>query len=243
MNGNERRIHGPDLSRSALPCGALTLLALEEGSDRRRFRAALGAAVAAHLLVFAVRMPAASERPAALAEKPKVFVVQPLRFKPPEPPPPEPIPQPQVTRVPIPDPTPDDPEPIRPLADLQAPNLLPIDVDVIVDFPAAPPPIEPAPEAPLSFDRGLMAAPVRISGSDPAYTEVARRARIQGVVIVRAVIDREGNVNDLKLVKDLGLGLGQSTLEAVSRWRFRPATLRDKPIAVFYDLSVHFGLQ
>jgi TonB family protein len=241
MNARSRSPQDPALPGLALPAASVARLALEEGADRRRFRMAVAAAVALHLVLFALRFPTAAARQFTAAEKPRVFVVQPVRFKAPEPPPPEPIRERQAIRVPIPDPTPDDPEPIRPLTDFE-PEILPADIDLIVDFPA-PPAIEPEPEAPRPWSPADMTRPIRISGDDPAYTELARRVRTEGVVIVRAVIDREGQVAEVKLVKGLPWGLGEATVEAVREWRFRPATLRGKPIAVFYDLSVHFGLQ
>ena len=78
----------------------------------------------------------------------------------------------------------------------------------------------------------------------PATTpEIARKARIQGVVIVEAIIDKEGNVTNVKILKGLPMGLDSAASDAVSKWKFRPATLNGKPVAVIYNLTVNFRLQ
>jgi len=77
----------------------------------------------------------------------------------------------------------------------------------------------------------------------PAYTEIARLARIQGLVVLRATIDRDGRVTDARIEKGLGFGLDEASLETVRRWTFEPATLRGRPVAVFYYLTVRFELR
>src|SRR5262249_46185304 len=94
---------------------------------------------------------------------------------------------------------------------------------------------------------GDVKAPVAINRIDPQYTELARRARASGFVIVEAIIDQDGNVTDAHivatLVKPAPFGLDQAALEAVRRWRFKPGTLNGQPVSVIYDLTVNFRLQ
>ena len=90
---------------------------------------------------------------------------------------------------------------------------------------------------------GDVQAPVAINRIEPQYTELARKARIEGVVIIEAIIDRNGNVTDARVLKPLPLGLDQSALEAVKRWKFRPGTLNGQPVPVIYNLTVIFRLQ
>jgi protein TonB len=85
--------------------------------------------------------------------------------------------------------------------------------------------------------------PDKIVAPQPVYTEMARKARIQGVVIVQAIIDKEGNVTNVKILKGLPMGLDQSAVDAVKRWRFKPATLSGKPVSVYYNLTVNFRIQ
>ena len=74
-------------------------------------------------------------------------------------------------------------------------------------------------------------------------SEIARKARIQGVVIVEAIIDKTGNVTNVKILKGLPMGLDQAAADAVKKWKFKPATLNGKPVAVIYNLTVNFRLQ
>jgi protein TonB len=90
---------------------------------------------------------------------------------------------------------------------------------------------------------GDVTRPEKLSGPTPQYTEIARRARIQGVVIVEAIIDKKGQVTDVRVIRPLPMGLDQAAADAVRQWRFRPATLNGKPVDVFYSLTVNFQLQ
>ena len=90
---------------------------------------------------------------------------------------------------------------------------------------------------------GDVSAPIAIKRVDPVYTEVARSARIEGVVIIEAIIDTDGRVTDARVLKSLGMGLDDSALEAVKRWRFKPGRLNGQPVPVIYNLTVNFRLQ
>lgn len=89
---------------------------------------------------------------------------------------------------------------------------------------------------------GEVSRPEKISGAPPVYTEIARRARIAGVVIIEAVIDEKGDVTGTKVLKGLPMGLDQSAVEAVETWKFKPATLDGQPVPVYYILTVNFHL-
>ena len=89
---------------------------------------------------------------------------------------------------------------------------------------------------------GEVEPPVKLSAPSPQYTEEARMARIQGVVIIEAMIDREGEIQCARILKDLPLDLGTSAVNAVKTWRFKPATIKGEPVNVFYNLSVNFRL-
>ncbi|MEL7059314.1 MAG: energy transducer TonB, partial [Acidobacteriota bacterium] len=78
---------------------------------------------------------------------------------------------------------------------------------------------------------------------DPPYTESARQTRTQGVVILSAIIDGEGNVRNLEAVKGLPGGLTESALETVAQWKFEPALRAGEPVAVRYYITIGFWLQ
>lgn len=77
----------------------------------------------------------------------------------------------------------------------------------------------------------------------PRYPPAARRLNIQGPVVVRGIVRRDGTIDNVEIIKDLPQGLGEAARQAVSRWRFRPATLRGEPIDVYYTVTVNFKLQ
>jgi protein TonB len=90
---------------------------------------------------------------------------------------------------------------------------------------------------------GAISKPEAISRVNPVYTEAARRARIQGVVIVETIIDKTGTVTNVRVLKPLPMGLDQAAVDAVKKWKFRPAQLNGRPVNVYFVLTVNFQLQ
>lgn len=213
-------------------------------ADARRLRRFVLAAAVLHVALLLVHLPDLPDRPLEPARQEKVFVVQQMRFQPPPPAAQREIPKPKVKKVPIPDPTPDDPEPIRVEHELPVTlDLPPADVAFagIPDGPPGPP--GPAlPEGILEVG-GEVSAPVKVHAPEPTYTEEARAARVMGVVILRTVVDADGTVRDVEVLKGLPLGMTESAVETVRQWRFRPATRNGVPVPVYYNLTISFSLQ
>ncbi len=92
---------------------------------------------------------------------------------------------------------------------------------------------------------GAISRPQIIPGTkvEPRYTELARQAHVQGVVLLRAVIDERGNVIDVEVRKRLRFGLDEEAVKAVSQWKFTPALLKGRPVKVFFDLTVVFEVR
>ena len=117
--------------------------------------------------------------------------------------------------------------------------------NAVPEPPPIIPPISPTP-AP---DRGVYSA-VPVGGTQPEelervvphYPSAARRAGVQGSVVVRGIVRKDGTIDDVEVIKDLPYGLGDSARQAVSQWRFRPATYRGDPIDVYYTVTVNFRL-
>ena len=218
--------------------GEFSTFALEDKEDNRLMKLAYGGAILVHIILFFVTFPTIARDLTAEKKKPKVFVIQNVRFKPPPPKQEQQIPKPKVKKVPIPDPTPDEPEPIRipePDEDLEIPDI----DDLVIAVPEAPPPVDTGP----IFVTGDVRKPEKIHEVQPQYTEIARKARIQGVVILQTIINKEGNITDVKILKGLPMGLAEAAVSAVEQWKYKPATLNGKPVAVYFNLTVNFQLQ
>jgi protein TonB len=89
---------------------------------------------------------------------------------------------------------------------------------------------------------GDVKAPTIINKPEPKYTEPARRAHITGVVVVEAIIGRDGTVEDVKVLKGLPMGLSEEAVQAVKQWRFKPGTLNGEPVDVIFSLTVNFKM-
>jgi TonB family protein len=217
--------------------GAFATFALEDDADRRKLRWAIAIAAILHVALLTVPVLRATRASAAPAPKPKVYVVRRYRFQPP--PPQEQLQPRRAARiVPIPDETPDGPEPIRVVEQVQPELDLP-DEGVLAGIPEAPPAVEP--EGPLPVG-GAVSAPQKIFAPQPQYTHAALVAHIEGPVVVRATIDKSGRVTDVEVLRGVPMGLTEAAVDAVRQWRFQPATLRGRPVSVYYDLTVAFRM-
>ena len=95
--------------------------------------------------------------------------------------------------------------------------------------------------------------PIRIGGEvvppelktkvQPVYPEIARKARVQGVVIVEAIIDKQGNVTDARVLRGLPMGVSEAATAAIQKWKYTPATLNGRPVSVYLTVTVTFTLQ
>ena len=90
--------------------------------------------------------------------------------------------------------------------------------------------------------RARLTPPVPLVKIDPEYSDEARRARIQGVVVLGIEVDTTGAVRHITVIRSLGLGLDEKAIEAVSRWKFRPGTIDGKPAVVSAQVEVNFRL-
>ncbi|MCY3933049.1 MAG: energy transducer TonB [Acidobacteria bacterium] len=86
---------------------------------------------------------------------------------------------------------------------------------------------------------GIVRSPRKIKAVDPRYTGRAREACIEGSVILQAVITKAGTVRAVSVLKSLP-GLTEAAVKAVRRWKFKPATLNDRPVEVYYNLTINF---
>jgi TonB family protein len=90
--------------------------------------------------------------------------------------------------------------------------------------------------------RAGMQPPVAIYKFEPEYSEQARKARVQGTVVLEGIIDEKGKTHALRVVDGLGFGLDEQAIDAVRQWRFRPATRAGKPLAIIGTFYLTFRL-
>jgi protein TonB len=76
---------------------------------------------------------------------------------------------------------------------------------------------------------------------EPPYTEEARKAKLQGHVVAEVLVGTDGRARKIRLVKGLGLGLDEQTMESIRGWRFVPALdAHHKPVAVWVTIETSF---
>jgi len=89
----------------------------------------------------------------------------------------------------------------------------------------------------------LYMPPIPTYRPQPDYTPEASKAKLEGVVVLRIMIDDSGNVTDVReLSTPLGNGLDESAIKTVRTWRFKPATRNGKPIAVRTTVEISFSM-
>ncbi len=89
---------------------------------------------------------------------------------------------------------------------------------------------------------GGVSGPQVLLKVEPEYSEEARKARWQGVVVLSVVVDEKGQPRDLRVVRSLGLGLDQKAIEAAEKWKFKPGMKDGRPVPVAATIEVNFRL-
>src|SRR5262245_15612581 len=82
--------------------------------------------------------------------------------------------------------------------------------------------------------------PVLTHRVNPEYPEVARKARVEGVVILEAIINKNGDVENVKVLRGVHPLLDQAAVNAVLKWRYKPPTSNGK---VHTTVTVNFKLK
>jgi len=78
---------------------------------------------------------------------------------------------------------------------------------------------------------------------EPQYSEDARKAKFQGIVVLQVIIQADGHATNIQVVKGAGLGLDEKAIEAVRTWRFKPAVgPNGTPVATITPIEVNFRL-
>jgi periplasmic protein TonB len=182
--------------------------------ERPRLAKALVATLALHALLLWGRLPGWGSEPVRVEAPQQMMKVQFLLPPPPPVAPPRP-PEPERKKIPRPDLTPDEPEPVT--------------------APPAPPPA-PELQGPTRVSAGQ--GPGVIRRVEPIYPPFARAGRIEGVVVLDAVIRKDGTVDSVSVLESAHPVLERSAADALRRWRFTPGDRE-----VIMTLTVRFVLE
>jgi TonB family protein len=94
---------------------------------------------------------------------------------------------------------------------------------------------------PLRIGKGV-SPPRLLSKVEPEYSEEARRARLNGAVVLYVVVRPNGHADSFKVIRSIGLGLDEQAIASVERWRFQPGEKEGQPVSVQATIEVNFRL-
>jgi protein TonB len=124
------------------------------------------------------------------------------------------------------------------------PSLMPTETVPPAPTPPPPAPLEPtathAQVDPVRVSNGVQQANL-IHQVRPEYPPIARQVRAQGVVVLEAVINKNGAIDHLRVISGHPL-LVQAALDAVSQWKYRPTLLNGEPVEVITTITATFSL-
>jgi len=89
---------------------------------------------------------------------------------------------------------------------------------------------------------GGVTNPIPIFSPDAEFSDEARRSKYQGVCMIAIIVDAQGFPRSLHVVRSLGMGLDEKALQAVAKYRFKPALKNGKPVAAAIWVEVNFRL-
>jgi protein TonB len=108
--------------------------------------------------------------------------------------------------------------------------------------PPPPPPTPAAARAPVRIG-GQIQAPTQIKRVEPYYPPTAVDARLQGVVILEAIVDRDGTVAEVKVLRSASPLLDREALIAVKQWRYSPLVLNGQRERFILTVTLSFHLE
>jgi protein TonB len=87
-----------------------------------------------------------------------------------------------------------------------------------------------------------VSAPRAIYTPEPEFSEEARKAKYQGVVVLNIIVGTDGKVHNPRVVRSLGMGLDEKAVEGVKTWKFDPSKKDGRTVAVEMNIEVTFNL-
>jgi TonB family protein len=88
-------------------------------------------------------------------------------------------------------------------------------------------------------------SPVLLRSVRPNYTSEAMRAKVQGIVRLEGIVQADGTVGDVRVLRSLDpvFGLDEEAIKAAKQFRFRPGTRLGQPVAVIVSFEIEFTLR
>ena len=114
-------------------------------------------------------------------------------------------------------------------------------VPAVVEGPPPPPPPPPAPKGPVRIG-GQLSAPALLKRVEPAYPLIAQAASIDGVVILDAIVNENGRIQSLKVLRGHPL-LAKAAIDAVEQWEYEPLKLNGTPTPFELTVSLWFHFE
>jgi protein TonB len=112
---------------------------------------------------------------------------------------------------------------------------------VVGGLPEAPPPPPPVRRDPVRVG-GQIQEPKLLKRVEPVYPPIAVSAHVQGVVILEAIVDREGVVEQVKVLRSASSLLDRAAIDAVRQWRYSPVILNGQPERFILTVVLAFSL-
>jgi TonB family protein len=84
--------------------------------------------------------------------------------------------------------------------------------------------------------------PRLVSAPQTEFSERARGREFKGVSVLSVIVEPDGGTSHIQVMKGLGMGLDEKAIASVKKWRFKPAMLNGKPVAVQIAVEVAFHL-
>ncbi len=110
---------------------------------------------------------------------------------------------------------------------------------LVAEIPPPPPP-PPPPQGPIRIG-GEIQQPTLVYQVGPVYPSIAISAGVEGIVTLEAMVDEQGRVGDLKVLRSVRL-LDRAALAAVRQWRYSPVLLNGRPVEFILTIVVSFRL-
>ena len=112
-------------------------------------------------------------------------------------------------------------------------------------LPTTSKPTAPTPEPPQEPIRigGPIPAPAQTRRVEPIYPDIAVRAKLEGMVIIEAIVDTEGRPQSLNVLRSQGPLLDRAALDAVTQWRYEPLLYHGEAVPFVLTVTISFALQ